>query len=194
MSRVVLPATFVSACSWHLIYDAPSSLPGRVGSLGSPARGRNDPAPICAPGAHRESSVDFSNFFFQPNGHPRAKNSLRFCGNARGGCVPRRGGRDASPSRFLRSAREETAKQYERLGSLNVVFSEREGGRKIVSSTAAFYLSVSSRHLTDRIQLMIRRERMCVQERNVFSRWEILIVCIFLFFFFLIAVKRAAFV
>ena len=66
----------------------------------------------------------------------------------------------------FRSARAETAKRNERLGSHNVVFLVREkvGGRWCVASTAAFYLSVSSRHLTSCIQLTIRRERMYAQE------------------------------
>lgn len=74
----------------------------------------------------------------------------------------------------FRSARAETAKRNERLGSHNVVFSEREGRRKMVclASTAAFYLSVSGRHLTNCIQLTIKRERMYVQERNIFSQCE----------------------
>jgi len=66
----------------------------------------------------------------------------------------------------FRFARAETAKRNERLESLNVVFSEKEGRWCL----AAFYLSLSSRHLTDRIQLMIRREKMYAQERNIFSQ------------------------
>lgn len=90
---------------------------------------------------------------------------------ARGGCVFCRGERSEifAIAQLAKKPRNGTS-----VSGLSMLFLVREkvGGRWCLASTAAFYLSVSSRHLTERIQLMIRRERMCVQERNVLPQCE----------------------
>lgn len=115
--------------------------------------------------------------YFQSNKYPRGRKICFDFVFARNGCVfcdsLVENGTLFSRDFRVRLARKETAKRNERLGSFSMLVLVREkvgGGRWCLASTAAFYLSVSSRHLTDRIQLMIRRETTYVQERFLTTR------------------------